>query len=101
MYAVPNGAFLGADRKQAAIHARRLIAAGLKKGVLDVCLPAARGGYHSLYIEMKAGSKDTTPEQDEWAEGLSQLGNLVVICWNFETARSVIVDYLEERLVKP
>lgn len=101
MYAVPNGAFLGRDRKAAVIHARRMLAEGLKPGMLDVVLPAARGGYHGLYIEMKAGNNDTSDEQDAWAEGLSALGHLVVICWNSDTARTVIVDYLEGKLVKP
>jgi hypothetical protein len=101
MYAIPNGAFLGADRKAAWKHGARLVAEGLRRGMLDVCLPVSRGGYLTLYIEMKAGKNDTSPAQDQWCEALHRHGHLCVICWNFETARSVIIDYLEGKLVKP
>jgi hypothetical protein len=101
MYAIPNGSWYGMDRKLAVQIGRRLAAQGLKPGVLDVCLPAARGGYNALYVEMKAGDNDTSKEQDEWVEGLHSLGNLCVICWGFEAARIAIVNYLEGNLRKP
>lgn len=47
MYAVPNGG------KRNKITAYALKREGVKVGISDVVLPAARGGYHGLYIEMK------------------------------------------------
>ena len=43
----------------------RLKTVGLKSGVPDLCIPVARGPYHSLYIEMKAqGGKPTESQVD-------------------------------------
>lgn len=95
LYAVPNAG------KRVRAQGAWMVAEGLRKGMLDVCLPAARGGYNALYIEMKAGKNDTTPEQDQWVDLLDSLGNLCVICWGFEAARIAIVNYLEGNLRKP
>ena len=49
MYHVPNGG--KRDKATAAVLKRQ----GVKAGVPDIMLPAARAGYHGLYIELKAG----------------------------------------------
>ena len=49
MYHIPNG---GHRNK---VTAGRLKAAGVKRGVPDICLPFPLGGYAGLYIELKAG----------------------------------------------
>jgi len=51
LYHIPNGGY------RYKTTARRLKAEGVKAGVPDICLPVPRGGYHGLYIEMKAGKK--------------------------------------------
>lgn len=70
---------------------------GMKKGVPDVCLPVARGGYGALFIEMKRtrGGR-LTQEQAQWAEGLRAMGNRVERCNGWEEAVRVIEDYLKE-----
>jgi hypothetical protein len=57
LYAVPNGG----DRNLRV--ARKLKAEGVLAGVADLCLPAARRGYHGLYIEMKSEEGTATEEQ--------------------------------------
>lgn len=47
LYHIPNG---GSRRKS---EAGRFKAEGVKAGVPDLFLPAARGNFHGLYIEMK------------------------------------------------
>lgn len=47
MYHIPNG---GLRNKPVAV---RLTAQGVRRGVPDICLPVARHGFHSLYIELK------------------------------------------------
>lgn len=69
-------------------------AEGLKNGVPDLHLPVARGGYHSLYIEMKVKNNKASDSQEEWAERLSDLGNLVIYCWSAQDAIQVLADYL-------
>lgn len=57
MYHVPNGG------KRDAATAVALKRQGVKAGVPDIMLPAARAGYHGLYIELKAGKNTTTKKQ--------------------------------------
>lgn len=68
MYHVPNGG------KRDAATAVALKRQGVKAGVPDIMLPAARAGYHGLYIELKAGKNTTTKKQKEWLEYLRQQG---------------------------
>ena len=58
MYHVPNGG------KRDAATAVALKRQGVKAGVPDIMLPAARAGYHGLYIELKAGENTTTKKQN-------------------------------------
>ncbi len=51
---MPNGG--KRDKATAAVLKRQ----GVKAGVPDIMLPAARAGYHGLYIELKAGENTTT-----------------------------------------
>jgi len=96
LYAIPNQNILFSKitkrhRFQAINYMR---SEGLKKGVPDLHLPAARGGYHSLYIEMKVKKGKPSDEQEIWADRLSDLGNLVIYCWTSQDAIQVIADYL-------
>ena len=68
---------------------------GVKKGVPDLCLPVPRGGYHGLYIEMKAPNGRTSPEQDWWLEELRGQGYRASVCYCWEDAAAVILNYLE------
>lgn len=89
MYAIPNG---GARHKAVA---GKMKAEGQKKGVPDIHLPVARGGHHSLYIEMKAPGGRVKPEQREWHTKLQAQGNRVEVCIGWESAKDVLLDYLK------
>lgn len=94
MYHIPNGG------KRGKAEAARFKAGGVKKGVPDIHLPVARGGYHSLYIELKRRKGGTLePAQREWIKDLQEEGNCVVVCKGWDDAAEVIVDYLEGRCV--
>ena len=70
--------------------------AGMKSGIPDLELPAARKGYHSLYIEMKrvkGGRVD--PDQEACHAYLRDAGYHVVVCKGWESARDVLLDYLQ------
>lgn len=96
LYAIPNQNILLSKLDKT--HRAKVInysrSEGLKPGVPDLHLPVARGGYHSLYIEIKVGGGGPSTNQEEWAKRLSDLGNLVVYCWGSESAIQVIADYL-------
>lgn len=94
MYAIPNG---GQRNKVVAAKLKR---EGVKKGVPDVCLPVARGGFHGLYIELKkpkdakSGEGKATKEQLDWQIRLNAEGHLTVICVGWENAKKTIETYL-------
>jgi len=91
LFHIPNGG----QRNKAT--AGRLKAAGVKKGVPDLCLPVPLGGYAGLYIEMKYGTNKPTPEQRDWIDFLSSVGYRVDVCYGCEEAIAAIIRYLEER----
>lgn len=88
-YAIPNGG----HRSKAV--AGKLKAEGVKSGVPDLCLPVARGSYHALYVEMKAGpTSRVQPSQADWHAKLRAEGNAVRVCYGWESARQTILAYL-------
>lgn len=87
LYHIPNER---EDKVQTAI----LKTMGVKSGVPDLHLPCAAGGYHSLYIEMKA--LDGKPDDDQiwWAEHLKANGNAHAYCYGWQQAVEVLLWYL-------
>ena len=90
LYAIPNGGLR--DGRTAAILART----GVKSGVPDLCLPVARGGWHSLYLELKRAKGGRVSEnQKTWLKRLNDAGNRAVVCRGWQQAQDMIMDYLE------
>ena len=89
LHCIPNG---GARNIQVA---RKLKLEGVKKGVSDLFLPTSRGGYHGLYIELKAGNNKPTKDQLEFIDDMNTEGYKAVWVTGWENARDVIVEYLE------
>lgn len=92
LYHIPNG---GSRNK---IEAANLKRQGVKAGVPDICLPVARGGYHGLYIELKAGRNKATEKQRQWLTALEREGYQAVVCYGWEVAKKAIEDYLKGAL---
>ena len=90
LHAIPNG---GWRAKKTAVW---LKAEGLRRGVPDLCLPVARGGFHGMYLEAKFGYNKPTEHQEWWLEELSKEGYDTVVCWSFEEARAAILAYLAQ-----
>jgi hypothetical protein len=97
LYAVPNGGY----RHPA--EAGRLVAAGVKSGVPDICLPVRQKGWqgsNGLYIELKAlktkGKKvgEPRPEQAEWLAFLKTQGYYTAVCYGWIEARDLLIRYL-------
>lgn len=91
LFHVPNGGF------RSAATAGRMKAEGVKAGVPDLCLPVARGGYHGLFIEMKAGKNKPTELQKKWLTDLQEQGYLTAVCYGWEEAARLLTDYLEKK----
>lgn len=96
LHHIPNGGSRGDTAQSRAIQGGKLKADGVKKGVFDLMLPWANGGYHGLYIEMKKPGeiKNTTPEQKEFAQYLTDAGYAWRVCDNWEMAWDTIMQYV-------
>lgn len=69
-------------------------AAGMRKGEWDIRLPVARGPYHGLIIEMKAGRNKLTLEQTEYGRAMAREGWARAVCYSAEEAQEDIKWYL-------
>jgi hypothetical protein len=87
-HAIPNGGH------RAPAVAAKLKAEGVRSGPLDTHLPIARGGYHSLWIELKKPGGSLSPSQRDWLAGLTRHGNKVEIHTTWEGARDELLAYL-------
>lgn len=85
---IPNGGYR--SKRTAA----KMQAIGVKRGVPDLNLPVARGGFHGLYIELKVGRNKPTAEQKAWLSALSFGGYKAVVCYGAAESIAVIEDYL-------
>lgn len=88
LYAIPNGG--GRSKAQAGM----LKAEGVRKGVFDLCLPVARGGWHGLYIEMKAIGGRVSLEQRSELTLLAHDGYLGMVAFGMRSAIEIIEWYL-------
>lgn len=89
---IPNGGSRGV------VEAARFKAMGVKAGVPDLFLPAARCGYHGLWIELKrAKGGRVSPEQMAWLGALEVQGYAAKVCHGWEEAAAALKDYLEGR----
>ena len=90
MHHVPNGG--GRTPWEGRAFKRR----GVKSGVPDIFLPAARGEYHGLWIELKRKEGGRVEEsQAGFIQGLRDGGFKVDVCLGWEAARAAIEDYLQ------
>lgn len=88
VYHIPN------EGLRSAAAGANLVKQGLRAGVPDLCIPIARGPYHSLYIEMKAKGGKPTPKQIEWIWRLREEGMCAYVCVGAESAIALIDRYL-------
>lgn len=88
MHHIPNGG------KRDAATATALKRQGVKAGVPDIHLPAPRGNYHGLYIELKAGKNTTTENQKRWLKYLWGQGYYTAVCYGWQVAAELIEKYL-------
>jgi hypothetical protein len=88
LFAIPNGG------RRDAVTGARLKAEGVKAGVPDLFLPWPAGGWHGLFIELKAPGGRPTPAQRRWIERLQAAGYRAEVCYGWEEAAVVLSDYL-------
>lgn len=89
LFHVPNGG------SRNVIEAANLKRQGVKAGVPDLCLPVARKKFHGLYIELKRKGGRVSERQSEWLSFLDKQGYKTAVCYGWEEASRVIMEYLE------
>lgn len=94
LFHIPNGG------KRSKREAARFRAAGVKAGVSDLFLPCPRGGYHGLWIEMKALDGRPSAEQKVFIRDMKTAGYAAVFCFGAEAAEAVITRYLTGKAVE-
>lgn len=88
VFHIPN------EAKRSPATAARLKAEGMRPGVPDLCIPVARGRYHSLYIEMKADGGKPTEEQAAWISRLRAEGMCAYVCYGASNAIALVDEYM-------
>lgn len=86
------------EGKRSARYGAQLKRLGLRKGFPDLFIPAARNGFHGLFLELK---KDTssrpTKDQLSWIRKLNAAGYHATVCYGADEAIQKITNYLEEK----
>lgn len=95
MHHIPNGG------KRSKTEAARFKAMGVKRGVSDIFLPVARGGYYGLYIELKAKDGRPEKEQKEWIAAVQEQGYYGDVCYGGMEAANLVEAYLKGEVAKP
>lgn len=67
---------------------------GVKSGVPDLFLPAPRGAYHGLYLEMKTENGRTSDNQNWWLKNLEGVGYHCKVCHGWKEAVQEMERYL-------
>ena len=88
LFHIPNGG------KRSKSEAVRFRAAGVRSGVPDLFLPCSRGGYHGLWIEMKAVGGRVSREQEQWRKDLLEQGYMYAVCYGADAAIATIEKYM-------
>lgn len=89
MYHIAN------EGKRSAAGGKSLVEQGLKKGVPDICLPVAKGGYHGMYVELKRTKGGRVgEEQEKWLSELKNQGYHTALCRGWEQAKNEIAAYM-------
>ena len=91
IYHIPN------EGKRSWRAGRELKAQGLKPGVPDIVLPVPNRHHIALWIEMKRRKDGRVSEaQKRMMFALKKYGNMTVVCYGWEQARDVILNYLRQ-----
>jgi len=89
LFHIPNGGF---RHKATAAALKRQ---GVKPGVLDLCLPVPRKGFHGLYIELKRLGEKPSPRQNRWLLFLCEQGYKAVVAVGWVEAAEILLEYLK------
>ena len=73
---------------------------GLRKGVVDICLPIPRGGFHGLYVECKIHPNVLTVDQSAFLQAMAIVGHYTSVWWTFDQAINELHRYVRGEIVR-
>ena len=94
LHHIPNGG------RRNAKEAAKLKRMGVLAGVSDLHLPVARGGYHSLYIEMKYEEGRLLKSQKDFLKAAAAEGNYCIVCYSASDAIEILDLYMHGRTIE-
>lgn len=100
LHAIPNGG----ERTQSV--ALEMVAEGVKSGVLDVCLPVARGGFFGLYVEFKRPGRERTKNgglsdnQIAFGNFITENGYCAAVAYSWQQGVQIVENYLRQTPTK-
>ena len=68
---------------------------GRRKGVFDLHLPLARGGFHAMWMEVKIPGDDLTAEQRIFMEQVKRDGCHAIVVWTSQEGIDAVLNYLK------
>lgn len=102
-FAIPNGAKLpfrkNRDGSRYSLEAIKLKQEGLLPGVSDIFIPAARGGFNGMFLEMKYGKNTVSDVQQVFIDAMKKYGYYAVPAWGYEQAVEIIKDYMLGKII--
>lgn len=87
LFHCPNGG------KRNKVEAARFQSMGVKSGISDLILPAPKGIYHGLFLELKYGNGKVSKTQIEFLTDMFQQGYFTAVCYGSCTAINVLEKY--------
>lgn len=73
---------------------------GLVRGVPDIQVDVARGGYHGLRLELKVWPNNTTDDQEEFHALLREQGYRVVVAYGITAVEEAMDMYFDRRRMR-
>jgi len=86
------------ERRCSVQQGRLLKRMGVKKGVSDFFLALGIGGFHGLWIELKAGKGRLTKEQLEFIMRKRERGYCARVAHGSDEAKEAILTYLDNHI---
>lgn len=103
LFAIVNGAKLtwgiNQDGKRYSKEAMNLKDEGLRRGVLDYCLPFPIMGYNALFLELKVNENIPSVYQLDYIEYLNRNHYYACCCWGADAAIWVISHYINSDFI--
>jgi hypothetical protein len=102
-WANSNGAYLAGGTRQRCAQMNKLKAEGFLPGVSDMTIFEPRGGYSSMFLEMKRadGGSGASENQLWFIREVEKRGAFGIVCDGADEAIEILENYLGGQIIRP